>query len=310
VGEVCRECGFDPAVPVRPSARLVAGTELLQRYMIGRLLGQGGFGITYLGWDDRLQIKVAIKEYFPVSLVSRAPGGKGVVPFTSEHEEGFVTGITKFLDEARLLARLREVKEIVGVQDFFEDNGTAYLVMELLEGRTLKKLISENGGRIEFRRALTLLLPIMRALHEIHAHGLVHRDVSPDNIFVTASNECKLLDFGAARQAVGEVTGALTVILKPGYAPPEQYSQDSRQGPWTDVYAMAATLYCAITGKPPPDITKRFQNDMIVRPSDSGLGTPPAFDDALIAALSLRSQERPQTMKDLFSTLARTMGSG
>ncbi|HEY0834356.1 MAG TPA: protein kinase [Azospirillum sp.] len=305
--ESCAACGYPQRGDNRAGVHLMPGTTLHGRYLTGRVLGQGGFGATYLGWDDRLHVKVAVKEFYPANLISRAPDGSGIVAFSDEHARGFTAGLGKFLEEARLLARLRDVKEIVGVQDFFEENGTAYLIMELLEGRTFKRYISESGGRIEPRRALSILSPIMKALQAVHDHGLVHRDISPDNIFITAAGERKLLDFGAARQAVGESIN-LTVILKPGYAPPEQYSQEGRQGPWTDVYAMCATLYCAIAGKTPPDATARFMNDVVPKPSALGVTLPPAFETALLNGLAMRYQERPQNMRDLLKGLTAALG--
>ncbi len=304
--ESCRVCNYPRQSDNRNGVHLMPGTTLQGRYRVGRILGQGGFGATYLGWDDRLHIKVAVKEFYPANLISRVPGSLGVMPFSEEHGRGFAAGLVKFLEEARLLARLREVKEIVSVQDFFEANETAYLVMELLEGRTLKKYVSESGGRIDARRTLAILSPIMKALQAVHEQGLIHRDISPDNIFLTASGERKLLDFGAARHAAGQAA-SLTVILKPGYAPPEQYSQDGRQGPWTDVYAVCATAYCALTGKPPPDATSRFMSDKVPKPSELGVNLPPAFENVLLAGLSMRWQGRPQSMRDLLRAMSGTL---
>ncbi|MBP2290603.1 serine/threonine-protein kinase [Azospirillum rugosum] len=303
---MCRGCGYPKQSDNRNGVHLMPGTVLLGRYRVGRVLGQGGFGATYLGWDDRLRIKVAVKEFYPANLISRVPGASGVIPFSDEHARSFAAGLSKFLEEARLLARLRDVKEIVSVQDFFEENDTAYLVMELLEGRTLKKYVAECGGRIDARRTLTILAPIMKALHAVHEQGLIHRDISPDNIFLTTGGERKLLDFGAARQAAGQ-DSSLTVILKPGYAPPEQYSHDGRQGPWTDVYAMCATTYQALTGKAPPDATSRFMNDKVAKLSECGVSVPPAFESVLFAGLSMRWQERPQSMRHLLRAMTGTL---
>ena len=304
----CRDCGYPARCENRNGIHLMPGTALLGRYMVGRILGQGGFGATYLGWDDRLQVKVAVKEYYPANLISRVPGGLRVMPFSDEHAGSFASGLSKFLDEARLLARLRDVKEIVSVQDFFEENETAYLVMELLEGRTMKKYVAECGGRIDARRTLTILSPIMKALQSVHEQGLIHRDISPDNIFLTSGGERKLLDFGAARHSAGQAAG-MTVILKPGYAPPEQYSQDGKQGPWTDVYAMCATTYQALTGKAPPDATSRFMNDKVPKLSEAGVIVPPAFEKVLLAGLSMRWQERPQSMRELQRAMCGTLSA-
>lgn len=305
----CPECNWPIGFENRNGVHLVPGSILQSRYEVGKLLGQGGFGATYLGWDDRLQVKVAIKEFYPANLISRVPGGSKVVPFSDVHAEGFTIGLKKFLEEARLLARLREIKEIVGVQDFFEANDTAYLIMELLQGRTLKKYVSENGGPLDPRRAVSILTPIMKALHSVHEMGLIHRDVAPDNIFITSTGERKLLDFGAARHAAGQAAN-LTVILKPGYAPPEQYSHEGLQGPWTDVYAMCATLYVVICGKTPPDATTRFMNDRVPKLADYNVQAPPAFEKALLAGLAMRHNERPQTMKDLQRSLTAALGIG
>ena len=301
----CPECDYvEGSTPDSP-VHLPPGTWLLGRYRTGRLLGQGGFGATYLGWDDRLQIRVAVKEYFPTHLVARQSGGNGMTPFTAEHSKTFAKGISKFLEEARTLARLREIREIVAVQDYFEDNGTAYLVMELLQGRTMKKYIADHGGKIDYKKALSILMPIMKALLSVHEQGMVHRDISPDNIFMPASGSAKLLDFGAARQAAGEAGAGLTVILKPGFAPPEQYFSDSRQGPWTDIYALAATLYCAITGKPPTDSTRRLQEDVVQLPSAMGIAIPSEIEWVMMKALALRRQERFQSIREVITALGK-----
>lgn len=307
--DACRDCGYPAKSDNRPGVHLMPGTTLMSRYKAGRVLGQGGFGATYLGWDDRLHVKVAIKEYYPSSLISRAQGSSNVIPFSDEHAQSFSSGLTKFLDEARMLARLRDVKEIVGVQDFFEENATAYLVMELLEGRTMKKYLADSGGRLDVRRTLSVLGPIMKALQTIHEQGLIHRDISPDNIFLTNAGERKLLDFGAARQATSGQGAGLTVILKPGFAPPEQYSNEGKQGPWSDVYAMCATIYQALTGKTPPDATARFMNDKVPKPNELGAGLTPAFEKVLLSGLSMRWQERPQSMRDLLRLMTNALGT-
>ncbi|WP_376959313.1 serine/threonine-protein kinase [Azospirillum sp. A26] len=305
----CVACGFPEKSDNRPGVHLVPGTLLHGRYRAGRVLGQGGFGATYLGWDDRLQVKVAIKEYYPATLIARIPNAAAVSPFSDEHAETFAAGLEKFLEEARTLARLRDVREIVGVQDFFEENGTAYLVMELLEGRTMKKYLVDSGGRIDVKRTLAVVMPIAKALQAIHDQGLIHRDISPDNIFLTNGGDRKLLDFGAARQTARPGAG-MTVILKPGYAPPEQYSNEGRQGPWSDVYALCATIYLALTGRTPPDATARFMNDKVPRPSELGVALAPGFEKVLLSGLSMRWQDRPQSMKDLLRAMTSALSGG
>ncbi|ANC91294.1 serine/threonine protein kinase [Azospirillum humicireducens] len=308
-GGPCTACGFPMKSDNRPGVHLMPGTLLHGRYRAGRVLGQGGFGATYLGWDDRLRVKVAIKEYYPANLIARIPNAAAVSPFSDEHAEMFTAGLTKFLEEARTLARLRDVREIVGVQDFFEENGTAYLVMELLEGRTMKRYLADCGGRIDVKRTLSVVTPIAKALQAIHEQGLIHRDVSPDNIFLTNGGERKLLDFGAARQTAKPGNG-LTVILKPGYAPPEQYSNEGRQGPWSDVYALCATIYLALSGRTPPDATARFMNDKVPRPSELGVALPSGFEKVLMSGLAMRWQDRPQSMKDLLRAMTTALAGG
>ncbi len=305
-GALCLVCGYDEVEGARPGVHLSAGTVLQGRYVIGRLIGQGGFGATYLGWDERLQVKVAIKEYFPVSLAGRTDSG-ALKPYVEAHAGTFRDGIVKFIEEARILTRLRYVKEVVEVLDFFETNGTAYLVMELLIGRTLQRHLLEEGGIIDHRRALGLMLPIAKAVHEVHRLGLVHRDISPDNIFLLDGGGAKLLDFGAARHCVGEAMGALTVILKRGYAPPEQYVANGRQGPWTDVYALTATFYCAITGRPPPDAMARQEAETLILPSRLGVQIPAAVEEVLLGGLALDWQDRPRDMKTLLQGFSRAL---
>lgn len=310
-GQECPACHFPRTNANREGLHLPPGTDLSGRYRTGRLLGQGGFGMTYLGWDERLQVKVAIKEYYPGNLVCRVASGIDVVPFSEEHGRSFGAGRVKFLEEARTLARLREVPAIVDVQDFFEANGTAYIVMELLEGRTLKRYVAEQNGRLDVRRTLAVLTPIMRALQSVHDQGMIHRDISPDNIFITAKGDRKLLDFGAARQAAARQAagegGGLTVMLKPGYAPPEQYTPDGRQGPWTDVYALCATAYCILTGKAPPDATSRFMEDRVPSFADMGASVPAAVEKVIMGGIAMRWQDRPQSMLELMKSLTAAL---
>ncbi|CAK0742339.1 eukaryotic-like serine/threonine-protein kinase [uncultured Gammaproteobacteria bacterium] len=307
ISGLCAECGYDPAKE-RLGPHLAPGSWLQGRYQVGRLLGRGGFGATYLGWDARLEVKVAIKEYFPVNLVARISGSSGLVPYTDEHGRSFATGIRRFLEEARILARLRGVREIVDVQDYFEGNNTTYLVMELLQGQTLKELLRDRGGRLGYVQAVSILLPIIQALQRVHEQGLIHRDISPDNVFITRTGDSKLLDFGAARQADSEELGQMTVILKMGYAPPEQYLTNGRQGPWTDVYGLCATFFCVLTGRAPLDATSRLHEDSLQPPSALGVELPPEFEAVLMSGLALRAEDRPQTLKALLAAFVTSLG--
>ena len=300
---VCPDCGYIAPDQPEPSKYLVPGDCLLQRYFVGRLLGCGGFGATYMGWDEKLHVKVAIKEYYPSSMASRSGDGRTLRPNSDDFSTQYVFGMEKFLDEARILAQFRSVPEIIAVVDFFEENDTAYIVMEYVHGKPLNTYIKEQGGRIGIKDALTLIFPIINALEQVHAKQVIHRDISPDNIYLVPDGTVKLLDFGAARHAVGDKTGSLTVVLKRGYAPAEQYSITSRQGPWTDVYALCATLYRAVTGQMPVEAVSRWEEDLLVPPSKLA-PIPPAIDAALVKGLALRAQDRLQNMAELRRALA------
>ena len=271
-GTVCPVCGFDEAKQ-QPYLALPLGTIVNGRYLIGKVLGIGGFGITYLGFDLTLEIKVAIKEYMPSAMATRNTDRYTVV-LTSHQEKDYQSGMERFLEEARILAKLQNTPNIVSVQNYFRENNTAYFVMEYVDGTSLKAYLAAHGEKISCEEALKILLPVMNALVSVHSMQLLHRDISPDNIYLTADGDSRLLDFGAARFAAGDGK-SVSVILKHGYAPEEQYSSHGNQGPWTDVYAMGATLYRCITGVLPPDSIERIHNDTIKRPSELGISISP-----------------------------------
>jgi serine/threonine protein kinase len=288
----CDACGWHRGAPRERDGELAPGSLLRERYYVGRVLGRGGFGITYLGWDTRLRRKRAIKEYFPRGVATR---GRDETRMTvvSGQSELLSDGIEKFLTEAQLLARFENHPCIVSPRDFFEENGTAYLVMECLVGETLAHYVQRNGGKIPYGRAMQYLEPVIQALSTLHAAGILHRDVSPENIFLTVEHQPKLLDFGAARQRAPGQSGEMTVILRENYAPPEQYTKAGRQGPWTDVYALGATLYKSITGQHPPRSVDRLMSDALQPPSELGAAIPVRCERALMAAMALRHDERP-----------------
>ena len=271
---VCAKCGFDiNGYTVMPH-HLVPGTLVKQRYKIGRVLGEGGFGITYIGIDTVLNLKVAIKEFYMSGYVNRNhDASPNVFATLGTHRDTFEKNREKFLNEARVLAQFYGEAGIVGVRDFCEENGTAYIIMDFLNGVDLKTYL-EQKGRLAPEDAVKLLMPVMTSLQHVHAEGIIHRDISPDNIMVMEDGSTKLLDFGAAREISQTDIKSLSVILKPGYAPEEQYRSKGRQGPWTDVYALAATLYKCIVGATPDDAMERMYRDRLPSPRRCRCGLP------------------------------------
>ncbi len=266
----------------------------LLEYRIERVLGHGGFGITYLAADTTLRKNVAIKEYLPAQFAVRADGAT-VMPRTRRLAEDYRWGLERFLDEARTLARFRHAN-IVPVLRFFEANGTAYIVMEHEAGRPLAELLA-GSGRLAPARVRALLDGVMDGLVQVHGAGFLHRDIKPSNIIVRADGTPVLIDFGAARQALLRGGVTLTSIVTPRYAPLEQYQADADQGPWTDIYALAAVAYHAITGEPPPEAPGRIRKDPCRKLAEADLaGYGATFLEAIDHALAVHPEERPQTV--------------
>ena len=294
---VCPHCGYLIGTKVKEAYHLVPGTVLNQRYIIGRVLGYGGFGVTYIGFDSTMKRKVAIKEYFPTEYATRSSGTVAITVFSGEKEEQYLNGISKFSDEAKRLANLEEVSGVVRIHDVFAENNTAYIVMEYLEGETLKSRL-QREEKIPVEEAVSIILPILEALKEVHASGLLHRDISPDNIFLTNDGGVKLLDFGAARFANSTNLRSLSVIVKDGYAPEEQYRSKGNQGSWTDVYACGATMYKMVTGVTPTGAMERREKDELERPSKLGIKIDRNTETAIMNAMNVRIQDRTQTAED------------
>lgn len=305
LGQPCPHCGWEGGLS-NEAPFLPLGTLLNGCYRVGRVLGHGGFGITYLAWDENLELRLAIKEYLPLYLATHTGDRATVSVRPGEAREQFDHGLAGFLDEARALARFDQHPGIVGVKGFFRANGTGYMVMEYVDGITLKAYLERHGGRVPFQTALALLMPVMDALRAVHKVDLLHRDIAPDNIYIATGGQVKLLDFGAARAAVRDQSQSLSMIFKPGYAPWEQCHKGGRQGPWTDVYALAATLYRAITGSPPPESPDRMEQDEFKAPRDLGLDLPTAAEQALVAALAVKAPDRTQDIQTLQQGLQGT----
>ena len=310
-GVVCPACGAHAEELENETNQLPVGSILAGKYLAGCVLGQGGFGITYIGWDLNLGIKLAIKEYYPEGLVGRdSKTQSSVIPLKGEKGTYFLRGRDKFVEEARTLAKFAGDPGIVSVHDFFNENGTAYIVMDFVEGKTLKQIAEERNGKLTFKETLRYLLPVMGSLGNVHQAGLLHRDISPDNIIVTPEGRAVLLDFGAARRisAMGEHSN--TINVKHGYAPEEQYRTHGEQGPWTDVYALCATIYRLTTGRTPTPAPDRVMSDSLLPPPNAlGADLTLAQQAAIMKGLAIRGQNRQQSMRELKDQLRLKAGT-
>lgn len=295
----CPFCGYNEN-QVSPVHLLKPRSILNGKYIVGKAIGEGGFGITYIGMELNLQLKVAIKEYYPSGYATRK---STVVQPTESHGEFFAKGCEHFLDEARRLAKFRSMSGIVAVSDFFRENGTAYIVMEYIEGKTLNKYLSEMKGKLPAQMIFDLVKPVIISLTEVHKSGMIHRDISPDNIMISNNGELKLLDFGAAREYTESGNKSLSVVLKPGYAPEEQYRSRGIQGPWTDIYALCATIYKCITGITPNESTGRIQSDTVKPPSSIGINIDPVQEKALMKGMAVLQKDRFQNLQELYKAL-------
>lgn len=298
--DVCMQCGWVDHTPPAELNHLFPRTIVNGRYEIGVVIGFGGFGIIYRAWDHKLNMQVAIKEYFPSGSASRAPGKAEVFVFSGSRGAGYSEGLERFLAEARNMAKFSKHPNVVNVIDYFEENGTAYIVMEFLKGISLKEHLHRAGGKIPADQALVLIAPVLEALKAIHKEGIIHRDVSPDNIFLLDDGHVKLIDFGAARLNESKWT---EIVLKPGYAPPEQYHEKSRQGPFTDVYAAGGTFYRMVTGILPEESTDRNIEDTLRPPSEYNVTVTDKMDTVVLKAMALNSDFRFQTVEEFEEAL-------
>ena len=296
---VCSHCGFDNAAGQGADApyHLLRGTMLSGRYLVGKVLGEGGFGITYIGLDTTLSKRVAIKEFYPSGAANRTNKESSTVIVTQGREVFFSKGVERFLFEAKNVAAFSEEEGIVDVLDYFQANGTAYIVMEFLNGETLKDYVNSRGC-FKLEELVPLMLPVMRSLGIIHAKGIIHRDISPDNLMLTKRGKLKLMDFGSARYYTNEER-KMSVILKQGFAPEEQYRQNGEQGPHTDVYALCATIYACITGTVPVSSLDRLVEDTLQPPSQLGVPVLPYQEQALMHGLALSRKNRTPDMETL-----------
>lgn len=292
---ICPYCGYEKNREAEGKKCLPLGVVLRERFVIGRVLGIGGFSITYKAYDRILQQVVAIKEYLPNEFSTRMPEQLGITVYTGYKEEQFHAGRQRFMDEAKKLAKFQYGNDtIVRVYDCFDENETSYIVMEFVEGKTVAQMLKESGP-IPVGKAVQIATAILEALEQVHRTGILHRDIAPDNIIIREDGTVKLIDFGAARYATTKHSKSLSMILKLGYAPVEQYRSNGDQGPWTDVYGMAATLYKMITNVTPPDSMERSVRDTMKRPSKMGIAIRKQTENALMNALNIPIESRPQT---------------
>lgn len=300
--EVCPHCGYIVNTPAKEAYYLEPGTLLADKYIVGRVVGNGGFGVTYVGWDSVLEQKVAIKEYFPGEFSTRIAGEKQLSIFSGERHEQFVSGKDKFIEEAQRLAKFNKTKGVVHVYDYFEENSTAYIIMEFLDGESFKDKMKKYGP-ISVNEARDVIIDVLEALKEVHKEGIIHRDIAPDNIMRTKTGEIVLLDFGASRFATTKHSKSLSVILKPGYAPEEQYRSRGDQGSWTDMYAVAATFYKMVTGITPQPSIERSARDLVRKPSKLGVKIPKNLENAIMNAMNIRIESRTQNAEEFLTAL-------
>ena len=300
----CPHCGFDPkGQREKYPLALTPGSILNGRYTVGRVLGQGGFGITYIVQDYQSGQRAAVKEYLPTEFAGRDRNGVTVQVYSGERKENFNFGKEQCLHEAKTLAEFIGEEHIVQIRSYFEENNTAYYVMEYVDGPSLKEYTAQRGGRLSPQEAGSLLLPVMEFLARLHKRGIIHRDIAPDNIIIESGRSAKLIDFGAARYSTGEKSRSLDVVVKHGFAPYEQYMHRSRQGPWTDVYAMAATFYFALTGIVPPESVERREDDRLLSPSSRGVPISRDTEAVLRKAMAVQPMDRYPSMAEFYRDL-------
>ena len=301
---VCPRCGRDHVLNDQPPFALPLGTLLhAGKFLVGRVLGQGGFGITYVGFDLALEMKVAVKEFFPVHMASRSQGAGSLQWHSTAAERDL--GKESFVKEARKMAKTHAIPNVVAVRDVFFENETAYIVMDFLEGETLRDRLQRTGPMTP-KTCTDVLRPVMAALEKVHQRGIIHRDISPDNLMLDAEGELWLLDLGAAKDlSVGQGAQSTAPVMKRGFSPPEQYVSGGRIGPWTDVYAMCATIYYCVTCRLVPESVERMMGAELALPENF----PQAWNDALLRGLALRSEERIQSIAELSFALEDALRS-
>lgn len=313
---VCPHCGFEIAKYQKPKNSLPLYEILNGKYLIGRVIGIGGFGITYIGWDFYQSKKVCIKEYFPRMIAARNPNAHtytGQLSVSIQYsmsvrtrnptkvQMAYVDGLKNYIKEAENLSRFYLMPGVVSVRDFFYGNNTAYIVMEYIDGIDMKRFCKLRGGKITPDETFMILKDVLKALDAVHKGGIIHRDISPDNIMLTQDGKAKLIDFGAAKNF--ENSENAPILLKQGYAPIEQYSRDGKQGPWTDVYSMCASIYYLLSGVRIPEAREREKKDTVQLLQVIGVPISEEQDRAIRKGMSIRAEDRFQTIAELYQEL-------
>lgn len=298
----CAHCGYDPAESARDPTLLAPGTVLLEKYIIGKVLGKGGFGVTYLTYDKAAENKVVVKEYFPYGIARRSADNTTVTFSSADNADVFEVGAEKFYNEAKLISKFNDYPNIVNIYEFFYENGTVYYSMEYLSGQTLKEYIRDHGT-IGAPQALYIARRIADALEVAHGGSVLHRDISPDNIIICDNGNVKLIDFGSARQVIDERSQSFSVIVKPGFAPLEQYQKNGNQGPWTDIFSLGTTLYFALTGDIPEDPISRFDEDDTFK--SNLFDIDPELWDIISKAVKLKIKDRYASAAELNEALKK-----
>lgn len=295
----CPYCGYQSVINdnlyyLSPGTLVCHG-----RYIIGNAINAGGFGIVYRALDQTLNKLIAIKEYYPGGIAARTPGTSRVLVYSDKRITEYEQGKARFLNEARKVAKFNSHPNIVDVYDFFEENNTAYMVMEFMDGMTYKAYIKSQGGKVQQHIAVNVALAVLDALREVHKTKIIHRDINPSNVFICKNGMVKLFDFGAARIE----TADMTTVLTPHYAPPEQYSTHGKQGPYTDIYAVGAMTYFALTGIKPEESTDRVQEDHLLPPHEVDSSIPIDLSNAIMRAMALKPELRYQSTEQFRDAL-------
>ena len=285
-----------------PQLALQPRTILKERYMVGRPLGMGGFGMTYLAWDRYTSTKVAVKEFFPKGYTTRIPMTDKVTVLQQTYAASFKQWLAAFIQETQMLTNIHRMPGVVRILDFFQANNTAYIVMEYLEGVSLRNYMIARGGRLSINETLSIMRPVLDSLSVLHQYGVIHKDISPENIQIVQNKFVKLIDFGAASFNNQDIKKPY-FVLKKGFSPIELYSTQIKQGPWSDIYEVGATIYNCLTGVIPPEAPQRMQRDLLYKPSAYGVSIPVARENSLMKSLQRMPEQRYSNVGDFIQML-------